>query len=1218
LPDTPAASPEQSSKIYNSCDKSRHISASPSRSPSPGHRKMKYSKTKKKSGVDIRNYFNKRQTEAPQKKHKDTTHADLFYYCDCCDFKCDNIHDFKSHIESTHNILCCPDDECTYKTKDKSNLKKHVNAIHIESTHNILCCPDEECTYKTKDKSNLRKHVKAVHEHKDESVTIIDPEDIESPLKTASRKRKSRRIESSDEEDSDGNTEDRPSSSPSASFKKFKMNPKVDIEKPSAKKIKEVSGASPPTISTTSKAKRKLNTLRSSDEEEEDDEDEPKPKVVYVKDAIDQFIAACKNILPKEEAESVDKKLNKHVTNLSPEFVSCPKLKLLIDNKCSFLDSHKDNIYVYVKNVLDQLKKHKKVVDSEGAQTSNNQSSEKEKGDSIDASSKKNSSKGTSDPSKTSGKEPRSKEGSKTSDNEPRSSREPSPRTEEDSVRILPSRHSKIKASHKKLGLKPQVDIRNYFQNIDIRDPHKFVINARKCKNDNPNKKPVKKNLDETITLSDSEIESESSESESESSGDSDFDSYRGRAKKSKKSKSKSSAKNNKSQWSAKDTVSQSSSKDPKVDIMLDKLRQNGFSVHKNGQPQTTAATKTQVNPGPANKENSAKNVSWNDINFEHQTSCVQECLMMKGMQRSALVAAGVFMASTLSLNPNYIAICMKIEVCCVRLGDLQAGRDILAFLNQLASSPGINDVCKSMIGSEMIRHRTQVFDQIDRHEKAAMMSAVMKDYPAAFASLDFALRFAPGCLRLQIMRGDCLAFMCRYAEAATVLSSILLKDPTNVAALYQMGYCLFHGDQVERSISNFQQVLQISPSHTQAASFLSRAKQYKEKTEAAAKAEASNRLKEAHTLYMEICEIVPRNKTTYANILLKSAQVLEKMKMFDESMADLNKALEVDSNCVAALLQRANYYLRQKELEKAVNDFEKLQNLDMHKQQNKKTAAEIALKSGAREEAYNLFCEAIEVDRHNQTYKTIYRKAKKDFEAASRKDYYKILGIEKACEESAIRKGYFKKSKEYHPDRHANADEEQKNEFQARFTEVKLAYEVLSDKQKKAMYDSGNDGKSPPGGGWYCPLNPRLLNNLFPEKFKLNSGGVAKMTPAMRMAARGGGQVPRGGGQVPRGGRQAHQGPVGGRQAHHGPVGGANNIHEANRRMWQEEALAKEAIDKNNQLSREEAKIYIWVIMGDAGQRHLAKVKKEMLGGSHKGKTRGGRGKTRGGRGRR
>merc|ERR1719186_1634711 len=102
----------------------------------------------------------------------------------------------------------------------------------------------------------------------------------------ASRKRKSRRIESSDEEDSDGDTE------ASGSFKKFKMTPKVDIEKASAKKVKEVTGASPPTTtSTTSKAKRKLNTPRSSDEEEEDD-DEPKSKVVYVQDAIDQFTAA--------------------------------------------------------------------------------------------------------------------------------------------------------------------------------------------------------------------------------------------------------------------------------------------------------------------------------------------------------------------------------------------------------------------------------------------------------------------------------------------------------------------------------------------------------------------------------------------------------------------------------------------------------------------------------------------------------------------------------------------------------------------------------------------------------------------------------------------------------------------------------------------------------------------------------------------------------------
>lgn len=83
-------------------------------------------------------------------------------------------------------------------------------------------------------------------------------------------------------------------------------------------------------------------------------------------------------------------------------------------------------------------------------------------------------------------------------------------------------------------------------------------------------------------------------------------------------------------------------------------------------------------------------------------------------------------------------------------------------------------------------------------------------------------------------------------------------------------------------------------------------------------------------------------------------------------------------------------------------------------------------------------------------------------------KDYYKILGITKGATDDEIKKAYRKLALKYHPDKNKAAGAEE------RFKEVAEAYEVLSDKKKKEIYDAhgeeglkgGMGGQNGPGGG--------------------------------------------------------------------------------------------------------------------------------------------------------
>ena len=65
-------------------------------------------------------------------------------------------------------------------------------------------------------------------------------------------------------------------------------------------------------------------------------------------------------------------------------------------------------------------------------------------------------------------------------------------------------------------------------------------------------------------------------------------------------------------------------------------------------------------------------------------------------------------------------------------------------------------------------------------------------------------------------------------------------------------------------------------------------------------------------------------------------------------------------------------------------------------------------------------------------------------------RDFYETLGVERGASADDIRKAYRRLAREHHPD----VNPERKEEAEAKFKEVSEAYAVLSDEQKRALYD--------------------------------------------------------------------------------------------------------------------------------------------------------------------
>jgi molecular chaperone DnaJ len=79
-----------------------------------------------------------------------------------------------------------------------------------------------------------------------------------------------------------------------------------------------------------------------------------------------------------------------------------------------------------------------------------------------------------------------------------------------------------------------------------------------------------------------------------------------------------------------------------------------------------------------------------------------------------------------------------------------------------------------------------------------------------------------------------------------------------------------------------------------------------------------------------------------------------------------------------------------------------------------------------------------------------------------SKRDYYKVLDVARTATEVEIKKSYRRLAMKYHPDRNPND-----HEAEEKFKECKEAYEVLTDAQKRAIYDQhGHEGLAARGGG--------------------------------------------------------------------------------------------------------------------------------------------------------
>eukprot|EP00924_Labyrinthula_sp_SR-Ha-C_P000858 maker-scaffold_7-snap-gene-6.35-mRNA-1 protein AED:0.01 eAED:0.01 QI:125/1/1/1/1/1/3/164/509 len=407
---------------------------------------------------------------------------------------------------------------------------------------------------------------------------------------------------------------------------------------------------------------------------------------------------------------------------------------------------------------------------------------------------------------------------------------------------------------------------------------------------------------------------------------------------------------------------------------------------------------------------------------------------LMSGKTLNAITDA----RKSVKLDPENVKALVRLGKACFKKGLLKEAKSSLRL--SLQKNP-TNSAARSELNEvEMTMKRLE----------AARESFAKGDFSRAQALATAGLRRSPESKDFILIKAECLLHNNENHNAFNLTNLLVYDYQSDTELLYVRALALYKMERYDQAIKHLSQGLQNDPDATKLARLLKKIRKVNRLKEAGNDQFKRGNYTDAIEKYSEALAVDPDNNALNAKLLCNRGLCKAKLGRNEKAVEDFDSCIEKDPQYVKAYLKRSSCLIAlggKENLDRANHGYSEAERL----------------LNNTNEPNQNFIREI------RQGKRTVKIELKK----AARKDYYKILGLERRenSTQHEIKKAYRKAALKWHPDRHSTKSDKEQEDAEKQFKDVGEAYLILSDEQKKQKYDAGYSYEEiehggMPGGG--------------------------------------------------------------------------------------------------------------------------------------------------------
>lgn len=374
-----------------------------------------------------------------------------------------------------------------------------------------------------------------------------------------------------------------------------------------------------------------------------------------------------------------------------------------------------------------------------------------------------------------------------------------------------------------------------------------------------------------------------------------------------------------------------------------------------------------------------------------------------------------------IALDPTFIKAYVRGAKAKMHKGDFNGATELLNTIKNRPEGKRDPTITKELKLVEEVRARLATLTSSIRDEK----------WDQALSELEFVNTHMGDCEQVQILACETLIGQGLFSKANSLASKLYRVNPSNPAIMTIRAIAAYYTQQVDSAMKLFRQVLDQDPDNRKCHKYFKLVRLLEKKKEEGNAFFKVGKNQEAIDAYTEALTVDPANKEYNAILLGNRAAALLKLKQPIPALRDCEKALELKSDYTKIILRKAQILTDLERYQDAVRD---LENASKNDPQNAEIAKQL-------------------------------RQAQVELKKSKRKNYYKILEVQKNADTATIKRTYRKLALLHHPDKNNETPEAHKT-AEAKFKDIQEAYDVLSDDAKRAKYDRGDDIEDLGGGG--------------------------------------------------------------------------------------------------------------------------------------------------------